>query len=176
MYKRILICVDDSDTAVRGAEHGIRLAAEQQALVRVLNVIDDSILVPAVYAYPAGETAADAIDSLRISGKKAVNAVVKRAAKRGVAAESVQVESRLRRVSDVIVEHARNWRADLIVMGTHGRRGMDRVLLGSDAERVLREAPVPVLLVRQPSSEPAATGKHKQIGLRRPSKVAHAPA
>jgi nucleotide-binding universal stress UspA family protein len=175
MYKRILICVDDSDTAVRGAEHGIRLAAEQQALVRVLNVIDDSILVPAAYAYPAGETA-DVIDSLRISGKKAVDAAVKRAAKRGVAVESVQVESRLRRVSEVIVEHARNWRADLIVMGTHGRRGMDRVLLGSDAERVLREAPVPVLLVRQPSSEPAATGKRKQIRLRRPSKAVHAPA
>jgi nucleotide-binding universal stress UspA family protein len=175
MYKRILICVDDSDTAVRGAEHGIRLAAEQQALVRVLNVIDDSILVPAVYAYPVGETA-DVIDSLRISGKKAVNAVVKRAAKRGVAVESVQVESRLRRVSDVIVEHARNWRADLIVMGTHGRRGMDRVLLGSDAERVLREAPVPVLLVRQPSSERKAAGKTIQVKPRRQSKATHAPA
>jgi nucleotide-binding universal stress UspA family protein len=52
------------------------------------------------------------------------------------------------RVSDVIVKEAAQWPADLIVLGTHGRRGAGRLLLGSDAEQVLRVAPVPVLLVR----------------------------
>jgi nucleotide-binding universal stress UspA family protein len=54
-----------------------------------------------------------------------------------------------RRASDVILEAAIKWRADLIVMGTHGRRGLDRLLIGSDAERVLRSTPVPLLLVRE---------------------------
>lgn len=54
------------------------------------------------------------------------------------------------RVADVIVREARKWKADLIVMGTHGRRGIGRVVLGSDAEAVLREARVPVLLLRAP--------------------------
>jgi len=65
-----------------------------------------------------------------------------------VKAETVQVESRGRAVSDVILAEARRSHADVIVMGTHGRRGLNRLLLGSDAERVLREAPVPVLLTR----------------------------
>ena len=59
------------------------------------------------------------------------------------------IEGRGRAVSGVILEDARKFRADLIVMGTHGRRGLNRLLLGSDAERVLREARIPVLLVRQ---------------------------
>ncbi|MCG3189203.1 MAG: hypothetical protein LKCHEGNO_01489 [Burkholderiaceae bacterium] len=52
------------------------------------------------------------------------------------------------RVCDVVVQEALEWKADLIVIGTHGRRGASRLLLGSDAEQVLRLAPVPVLLVR----------------------------
>lgn len=53
-----------------------------------------------------------------------------------------------RAVSDVILNEAKKWRADLVVMGTHGRRGVNRILLGSDVERIVREEPVPVLLVR----------------------------
>jgi nucleotide-binding universal stress UspA family protein len=56
------------------------------------------------------------------------------------------------RVCDMILEEARQSGAELIVMGTHGRRGLSRVALGSDAELVLRESSVPVLLVRQPAA------------------------
>jgi nucleotide-binding universal stress UspA family protein len=59
------------------------------------------------------------------------------------------------RVCDMNLQEAENARSDLIVMGTHGRRGLRRLVLGSDAELVLRESPVPVLLVRGPSSEQA---------------------
>lgn len=163
MYRRILIPVDGSRTASRGLDHAIKLAAEQHARVRILNVIDDSVIVPAVYAAPVGDVS-DVIDSLRRSGKKAVNAAVKRAARRGVDAEMVQVETGLRRVSDAIVEHARKWGADLIVMGTHGRRGVNRLLLGSDAERVLREAPVPILLVRPPRERKTAGAARRAKG------------
>jgi nucleotide-binding universal stress UspA family protein len=65
-----------------------------------------------------------------------------------VKADIRMLDSHALRVCDVIVDEAKKWRADLIVMGTHGRRGMTRMLLGSDAEGVLRNTPVPVLLVR----------------------------
>ena len=62
--------------------------------------------------------------------------------------ETTLVEARGRRVADVIVAQAKKWKADVIVIGTHGREGLARVVLGSDAELVVRESPVPVLLVR----------------------------
>ena len=54
--------------------------------------------------------------------------------------------------AEAIVKQAKKGRFDLIVMGTHGRRGFSHAMLGSDAERVVRESPVPVLLVRHPES------------------------
>jgi nucleotide-binding universal stress UspA family protein len=60
------------------------------------------------------------------------------------------------RVWVLVVEQAQDWKADLIVIGTHGRRGMGRLLMGSDAEQILRMAPVPVLLVRAPEAAAAA--------------------
>ena len=83
----------------------------------------------------------------------------------GVTAETAVVESRGRHVSDVILAETQKWRADVIVMGTHGRRGLNRLLLGSDAEGVLREAAVPVLLCeakKQSGAQPkGAQGKSR---------------
>lgn len=66
----------------------------------------------------------------------------------GVKAEAVMYENLSGRVADLILKEARKWRADIIVMGTHGRRGIGHALLGSDAEAVVRSSPAPVLLVR----------------------------
>jgi nucleotide-binding universal stress UspA family protein len=58
---------------------------------------------------------------------------------------------------EVVADEARRWQADLIVVGTHGRRGVGRMLLGSGAEQVIRMAPVPVLVIRsEPQAQPAA--------------------
>lgn len=83
----------------------------------------------------------------------------------GVKAEPALAEGRGRLVSDVILDDAKKWRADLIVMGTHGHRGFKRLLLGSDAERVLRDAPVPVLLVHR--DKPKRRIAKKRAGRRR---------
>jgi len=60
------------------------------------------------------------------------------------------------RVCDLVTQSARTCGADLIVIGTHGRRGVGRLMLGSDAEQILRLSPVPVLLVRGVTEESAA--------------------
>lgn len=149
MYRQILVPVDGSDASLRGLEHALALAKDQSARVRILNVIDE-LAMANVMADPAGMAAyVDFIGTMRAHGQKVLDRALKRAEAAGVRAEAVQVSSRGRPVSDAILAEARRCRADVIVMGTHGRRGLNRLLLGSDAERVLRDAPVPVLLTRQ---------------------------
>ena len=90
----------------------------------------------------------DLMDKLRDNGKGILNEASEQARMSGVKVESVLRESAERRVSDMILDEAKTWAADLIVMGTHGRRGLSHLALGSDAESVVRNSPVPVLLVR----------------------------
>lgn len=150
MYRRILVPVDGSSASMTGLKHAIALAKDQRARVRVLHVVDDLIVAPAMME-PSAADFTYVVESLRADGKKILGQAVALADKSGVKAETSQVESRGQAVSDVILAEANRSRADLIVMGTHGRRGLNRLILGSDAERVLRDAPVPVLLTKQGS-------------------------
>lgn len=158
MYRRILVPIDGSATAAIGLKHAIGLAKEQQARLRVLNVLDEAILITAADAYPMGDMTM-LLEPLKASGRKALKDAAAAAERAGVRAETAMVESRGRPVSDVILADARKWRAEAIVMGTHGRRGLKRLLLGSDAEGVLREAGVPVLLVRGTAAKKRAAAK-----------------
>ncbi len=88
------------------------------------------------------------LESLRDGGKAILKSAEGLVREHGLNAESSLLECWGRRASDLILEQAEQWPADLIVMGTHGRRGLRRLALGSDAEMVLRSASVPVLLVR----------------------------
>jgi nucleotide-binding universal stress UspA family protein len=88
------------------------------------------------------------IESMKRGGKRILERAAKMAATRGVRPETELWENATGRVAEVLIGRAKRWRADLIVMGTHGRRGVNRLVLGSDAELVVRNSPVPVLLVR----------------------------
>jgi nucleotide-binding universal stress UspA family protein len=100
-----------------------------------------------------GKEQSTMIESLRGVGQAALDGAVATVRQHALEPESVLSETFGRRVADQVVTHAKAWPADLIVMGTHGRRGIRRLLMGSDAELVLRTSPVPVLLVRgQPES------------------------
>ncbi|MGW8270449.1 MAG: universal stress protein, partial [Burkholderiales bacterium] len=81
------------------------------------------------------------------SGRAILDAARRSAKKAGVEAETVLREPLTKRVADEVLREAKKWRADLIVMGTHGRRGVRRLVLGSDAEQIVRQADVPVLLL-----------------------------
>ena len=146
MYGRILVPVDGSPTSNRGLTEAINLAKDQKAKLRLLHAIDESFLVYDAYGMVSWDSVTR---SLREGGKKLMAEAKSLAARNGIDAESVVTETLKDRVADVILKEARNWRADLIVMGTHGRRGLNRLLLGSDAERVLRDTSVPLLLVRK---------------------------
>ena len=145
MYKRILVPVDGSATSARGLREALRLAKDQGARVRLVHVVDESMAIG--YA-ESGLDLQPMIAGLVASGKRILKRAGDAAKKAGVRAESQSYESMGGSAAATILRDARKWRPDLIVMGTHGRRGIRRVVLGSDAEHVLREATVPVLLVR----------------------------
>lgn len=159
MYRSILVPIDGSKASSIGLKHAIALAKDQQARIRLLNVIDEAVLATTM-ADPAGAMVVpDILDSLKAEGRKVLDKARATAESAGTKVEAVQVAGRGQPVSDVILREARRARADLIVMGTHGRRGLNRLLLGSDAERVLRDSSVPVLLTRKDSRSRSAASR-----------------
>jgi len=147
MYTRILVPVDGSATSRRGLSEALGLAKALRAKVRVVHVINelltDHTLAPSVYYEKV-------IEAERAAGRKILADAQAFAhdCDRDAEVEAELLETIGARASTMIVEAARRWEADLIVMGTHGRRGLQRLALGSDAEQVLRSAPIPVLMVR----------------------------
>jgi nucleotide-binding universal stress UspA family protein len=146
MYKRILVPVDGSPTSARGLKEAIGLARLTGARLRLVHVVDEISFVTGMEAATmlTGET----MQWLREGGELVLKKARTRVEKAGLRVDSVLCDSLAGRVCDHVVEQAAAWRADLIVLGTHGRRGVGRVLLGSDAEMIVRLAAVPVLLVR----------------------------
>lgn len=146
MYERILVPVDGSVTSERGLDEALGLAAKLGSAVRLVHVVDDASLV--MNAGGLATNVGELLIALANAGEEILAAGRERAKARNLSVETVLRHCSAGRVSDVIVKEAAQWPADLIVLGTHGRRGAGRLLLGSDAEQVLRVAPVPVLLVR----------------------------
>ena len=147
MYKRILVPVDGSSTSLRGLNEAIKLAKSSGGSLRLVHVVNE-LFIDGGYGTGDSLYYADVIDGLREAGKRILGESERVVREQGVSFESELVETIGGRASNVIVNQAVQWPADLIVMGTHGRRGITRLALGSDAEMVLRHAPVPVLMVR----------------------------
>jgi len=145
MYGKILVPVDGSETSACGLDEAIKIARKLGSRIRLVHIVNELIFAG---GDGAGIYASDLIVSLRHSGKSLLAQAAARVRRHGVEADSVMIESMGASAADFIVEQARLWSADLIVMGTHGRRGLVRVAMGSDAECVVRIASVPVLLVR----------------------------
>ena len=146
-YRKILVAVDGSSAAAKGLREAIRLAKAERARLFILNVVDE---YPA-FAALDGMVAAPGVDlvpALREGGKRVLAKAQAVAARNGLKAKGILREMLSGPAAYPIVREARKLRADLIVLGTHGRRGVRRMVLGSDAEQVVRTASVPVLLVR----------------------------
>ncbi len=146
MYQRILAPVDGSSASARGLSEAIAVATLTGGRVCLLHVSSEPFEAVGIDGVMCG---AAEIDRLVREGGEFLLAK----ASEQVKAQGIMVDSRLEsafadRVCDVVAKVAREWAADLVVIGTHGRRGIGRVLLGSDAEQILRVSPAPVLLVR----------------------------
>lgn len=145
MYKHILCPIDGSSSSSRGMREAIDLAKDQNAELRFLHIIDTYFPIPDT----AGEIdMLYLIEAQRNFGEQLLKKAKEKSIQAGVAADTKMMETVGRHVSRLIVDHASEWSADLIVMGTHGLRGIERLMMGSDAEAVARTSPAPVLLVR----------------------------
>ena len=146
MFRKILVPVDGSHASGLGLAKAIELAKDQRATLCLLHVIDERSITQNL---DGGAAEIDRIfDSLRAAGKQILARAEAKTRKQRVRTKVVLIENIIRSVADVIVGQAKKWRADLIVIGTHGRRGISRLVMGSDAEGVVRTTPAPVLLVR----------------------------
>ena len=151
MYKRILVPVDGSGTARRGLEEAIALAGLTGGQLRLLHVVDE--LSVAMSMSGQGVVSPDLYQLLREGGEQVLADALALAQSRKVVADTVLIEGFSGRLCDHVLEQARQWGADIVVLGSHGRRGVGRLVMGSDAEQIIRTALVPVLVVR--SVDPA---------------------
>ena len=145
MYSKILVPVDGSDTSAAGLNEAIKLAKIHGSQLCLMHIVNEFILD---YTYVPGQYSQDLFESLRKAGQEILDAAETTVQRQGIKPHCVLVESIGGIAADLILEQAKDWRAELIVMGTHGRRGIFRLAMGSDAEQVVRASVVPVLLVR----------------------------
>lgn len=154
MYQRILVPVDGSATSNLGLDEAVKLAKLTGGRLRLVHVVDQMPFVFAAEGYAA--MSADVLGMLNQAGQKILDEARKRVEKEGVPVDEELCEALDSRLCDRVLEQIKSWQADVVVLGTHGRRGARRMLLGSDAEVIARTATVPILLVRGDS--PRADG------------------
>ena len=148
-YKRILVPVDGSRASQRGLREAIRLAKGQKASLQLVHVVDEHTVL--VSGAEVGPYMTNLMLELRRRGQQVLRNAEAQVRRQGLKCTSVLLEAQDRSAADMIVRQARKSRPDLIVIGTHGRRGLRRIIMGSDAEQIVRTAPVPVMLVRAPA-------------------------
>lgn len=147
MYKRILVAIDGSHTSVLALKEAIHLAKTTGGRLQLVSVVADLRGSWYTGGYMAPR---DVERSGATVGADALEKAVATAAVAGVKSDMKLIENTapVRSIPQAIAEQANAWHADLIVVGTHGRRGLSHMLLGSVAEGVARVASKPVLLVR----------------------------
>jgi nucleotide-binding universal stress UspA family protein len=149
MYSRILIATDGSELADRGVAHGVGLAKALGARVTILNASEPWVPIGvdatsvAVSEYGLAE---EFEKTEAAAGQKILAAAVETAKSAGVEAKPLFVSRKF--PADAIIDSAIAENSDLIVLASHGRRGVERLLLGSQASEVLTRSTVPVLIVR----------------------------
>lgn len=148
MYKRILVAVDGSSTSNRALGAAIGLAQDCGARLRLVHVVDEMAFLSGYDQF--GGYSGDLIRVMRETGTKVLNDAGADTKAAGVEADSMLFDKFGEHLGEAVAKAARMWNADLVVVGTHGRKGIGRLLLGSGADQIIRLAPVPVQVVRDP--------------------------
>ncbi|MFH1740143.1 MAG: universal stress protein [bacterium] len=148
--KKILYATDFSRHGTHGFRYAITLSKCFQARMVIFHAIT---LPPTIPADPTGGVAlADYFEELEEESKARLQEMLDEARKHGVEAETLLVDGAPHKT---VLQEAKRLGVDLIVVGTHGRTGVEHLLLGSTAEKIVRQSPVPVLVVRHPQHSTA---------------------
>lgn len=146
MFKRILVAVDGSHTAELALQEAIKLAKELRAQLRIVHAVDIvSINLGAEFPNPSGIS-----DAMTKGGQEILRKADAVARGAGIPVETrlIEIDTLGHGIPEMIAADAEAWPADLIVICTHGRRGLSHLFLGSVAEGLVRVATKPVLLIR----------------------------
>lgn len=141
-FRRILVPVDGSATSNKALVAALQIARDGGGRVRLVHAFDESVYLTGF------EASVVLIEELQKGGERVFAAALEMAKSAGVPTDTQLVDRPGVRLGEAVADEARKWEADLVVVGTHGRRGLSRVMLGSGAEQVIRLAPVPVLVIR----------------------------
>lgn len=148
MFRNILVAVDGSEAADKGLRAAIEVAQGQRAPCRLTLLYVLQVMTAVADMQGTMESVFERhLEAMRRHGREVLDRAASLVAQAGIEARPVLREARVARAADAITQEAREG-FDLLVIGSHGRRGFQRFLLGSDAELVLRGATIPVLLVR----------------------------
>ena len=159
MFKRIVVAIDGSRTSRRSFESALELAATHGAVLQPYYVVENA---PVYYDVP-GYDPTILRDELADQGAKLADEANAEMKQRGVQGAAVIAEgSSVDDVAEMVLAAAAEFNADLLVMGTHGRKGFQRLILGSVAERCLRQATLPVLLIPAASGADAVPGSKEE--------------
>lgn len=149
MYAQILIASDGSELADRALDHGLKLAKLAGSALTIVTVTEPVTLVGGGYASVAGgviDPLPELVEAQEKAARELLERAAKRAAEQGVTAKTILVDNSF--AADGIVATANEIGAELIIMGSHGRRGLNRLLLGSQTNNVLAHTKIPVLVTR----------------------------
>lgn len=153
MYKRILVPVDGSGTSSQALASAITLAITFRSRLRLIHVMEDATYLSGYDQF--ADYSGDLLRVMRENAAKILDDGMALARSAAVEVDNMLFDRPGERLGDTVADAVKLWGADLIVLGTHGRRGIGRVLMGSGAEQIIRVAPVPVLVVRS-TVQPAA--------------------
>lgn len=148
MYRRILVAVDGSETSNKALTAALEMASYSsgRSVIRLIHVLDEMAYFMGLDPY-AGQSYS-VISVMREAGEKILAEGLAIVQSAGVNADTVLVDHLGSHLAETVAAEAKAWDAGLVVVGTHGRKGIARLLLGSGAEQIIRLASCPVLVVR----------------------------
>lgn len=146
MYQYILVPVDGSDLGERALREAIQLAHTLSARLRVIHIVSSTPWI----TQGSPDAMEEVLTQMRSTGESILHEAKTEARLADVEVDDKLIEAIGERAGKYIVAEANDWPAELIVCGTHGRSGLNRLLMGSDAEYIVRHSPVPVLLIKSP--------------------------
>ena len=148
MYRRILVTVDGSATSNKALSAALEMVSYSggRSVIRLIHVLDEMAYFTGLDPH-AGQTYS-AVHVMRQAGSKILADALAICQSAGVQADTVLVDRLGARLAETVAEKAKEWDASLVVVGTHGRKGIGRVLMGSGAEQIIRLSICPVLVIR----------------------------
>lgn len=144
MYQKILVPVDGSFTSNLALQEAVKLAKQMGACLELVHIYEDAVYLVDENYFNYEELQ----KTIHDCGEKILTGAETMVEAAGIPVETRLIPSNNERIANILVEEARRWQAELIVIGTHGHSGFSRLLLGSVAEGVARIAPIPILLIR----------------------------